>query len=198
MCLSSQRYMMKSTIDSTIRRNMTRAQLREAGVCTQCKTHTAADGFTYCQRCRERSLTASRKWSAKERKNNPERVKDRAHREHLRLKAQVFDAYGGPRCACCEEDVFDLLTIDHVNNDGAEQRRKLGNGSTCKSRVVYAWLRRNNYPSGYQVLCFSCNAGRFLNGGVCPHKTRKDDDAARAALLALTYTPKYHLRARGR
>jgi len=33
------------------------------------------------------------------------------------------------------------------------------------------WLRKYNYPKGFQVLCHNCNmAKRF---GVCPHKEKK-------------------------
>jgi hypothetical protein len=33
----------------------------------------------------------------------------------------------------------------------------------------WAWLRKHNYPEGFQVLCHNCNMGRQINGGVCPH-----------------------------
>jgi hypothetical protein len=36
----------------------------------------------------------------------------------------------------------------------------------------YSWLRRNNYPEGYQVLCFNCNIAKGLYG-VCPHQAAK-------------------------
>jgi hypothetical protein len=35
-----------------------------------------------------------------------------------------------------------------------------------------AWLRRNKFPSGYQVLCHNCN---FSKGhvGICPHEKER-------------------------
>jgi hypothetical protein len=65
-------------------------------------------------------------------------------------KERAFDAYGGRFCSCCGETEMLFLTIDHVNGDGGKHRKEL-NG-----KKIYAWLRQNNYPEGYQVLCFNC------------------------------------------
>lgn len=85
-------------------------------------------------------------------------------RYYRRLKVAATEAYGG-NCACCGEDQLPFLTIDHVNNDGNEHRLEIpaGGGST------YRWLRNNNWPTGFQVLCWNCNDGKHWNGGVCPH-----------------------------
>lgn len=80
-----------------------------------------------------------------------------------RVRAAVLAAYGG-RCACCGEDETRFLTIDHVNNDGATHRREIGSGA------LYWWLAKNGYPAGYRLLCWNCNCGRALNGGICPHE----------------------------
>lgn len=80
-----------------------------------------------------------------------------------RLKDEVLAAYGGPICKCCGEANKMLLTIDHLENNGMEHRRAI------KTFYIYPWLKKHNYPPGYQVLCFSCNHGRHLNGGTqCP------------------------------
>jgi hypothetical protein len=69
-------------------------------------------------------------------------------------------------CACCGESNTKFLSIDHINNDGASHRRSLGlkNGSG-----LYKWLKKEKYPSGFQILCFNCNLGKQINGGMCPH-----------------------------
>ena len=82
-----------------------------------------------------------------------------------RVKAEVFAAYGD-RCVCCGEDEPKFLTIDHVNNDGAVDRKKYGRGP----HLMRLSLRRRKFPRGYQLLCFNCNCGKRDNGGVCPHK----------------------------
>lgn len=81
-----------------------------------------------------------------------------------RLKAEVIGAYGGC-CSCCGEKNPAFLTIDHMNNDGSEHRR------TIKTSRIYSWLKKRGYPKeGFQVLCFNCNCGRYVNGGICPHQ----------------------------
>jgi hypothetical protein len=76
----------------------------------------------------------------------------------LRDKKIVIDHYGG-FCAQCKEDRIERLTMDHKNNDGAEQRRKYGykTGVRC-----YRWLIKKNFPNnlGLQVLCFNCNCSK--------------------------------------
>jgi hypothetical protein len=84
-----------------------------------------------------------------------------------RLKLQTIAAYGGA-CECCGETAVAFLTIDHVNDDGSAHRREL------KKTTTYRWLKRHGYPKdGYRLLCFNCNCGRRVNGGVCPHKEAK-------------------------
>ena len=47
-------------------------------------------------------------------------------------------------------------------------------GIKTKSSKFYLWLKRNNFPPGYQVLCWNCNCGRSINNGICPHKTERE------------------------
>ena len=48
---------------------------------------------------------------------------------------------------------MDMLSIDHVNNDGAAERRRLGS-SEAGSQLYYR-LRREGFPEGYVCLCFN-------------------------------------------
>jgi hypothetical protein len=87
-------------------------------------------------------------------------VSERRKRE----KATVITAYGG-RCACCHNADPDCLSIDHSNNDGGKHRKVVTTGS------IYFWLIDEGFPrDGFQLLCWNCNLGKHLNGGVCPHK----------------------------
>lgn len=53
--------------------------------------------------------------------------------------------------------LFDTLTIDHINNDGAEERRKIrGDRRQGGGYMQYSRLRKANWPIGYQVLCMNC------------------------------------------
>ena len=55
-----------------------------------------------------------------------------------------------------------------------ECRRKVSrewykNNSDKKKQYALDYLKKNNYPDGFQVLCWNCNLGR-AHYGVCPHK----------------------------
>lgn len=88
----------------------------------------------------------------------------------LRRKVECFNAYGGCRCECCGEMILEFLTIDHIDDSGADHRRAI---NVQGGHRFYGWLKKNGYPSGYQVLCFNCQWGKRLGaGGVCPHKNK--------------------------
>lgn len=124
---------------------------RAAGFCIRCYVRKATHG-TQCEICRERTKKQSKK-------------------DREKLKDEIFNAYGGYHCACCGLDwqgieLYKLFfEIDHTNNKGNKHRKELG-----KVRI-YRWLKQNDYPDGYQVLCILCNKAKAMNGGICPHKS---------------------------
>jgi hypothetical protein len=77
----------------------------------------------------------------------------------LKAKMKVIAHYGG-QCADCKEDRIERLTIDHKNDDGAEQRRKYGYKTGSR---FYRWLIKNQFPDylELQVLCFNCNCSKI-------------------------------------
>ena len=82
------------------------------------------------------------------------------------VKDEVFRAYGGWICKCCGITEHEFLSLDHIHGGGNAQRKanRLQNGYT-----FYCWLKKNNFPPGYQVLCMNCNfAKRYTM--VCPHQ----------------------------
>jgi hypothetical protein len=84
------------------------------------------------------------------------------------LKIEAFKHYGGVRCICCGIEEPTFLSLDHINNNGAQHRKELGWASSGLN--FYRWLKIHNYPDlGLQVLCHNCNIGKEING-VCPHK----------------------------
>jgi hypothetical protein len=94
------------------------------------------------------------------------------HYERLRNYRQKFRdkvlAHYGRRCACCGESIEEFLTIDHVQGGGNVHRRTLRavGGATYK---LYRWLVENNFPDGFQLLCFNCNIAKGQYGE-CPHE----------------------------
>jgi hypothetical protein len=85
---------------------------------------------------------------------------------YRKLRRAVLEAYGGecPHCACCGDRHEEFLTIDHINNDGAKDRREGKRGIG-----FYTWLINSGFPSGYRVLCMNCNFSLGMRG-YCPHK----------------------------
>ena len=76
-----------------------------------------------------------------------------------------------PFCNCkgCGEICVEFLCIDHK-----KKRTKKEKGLTGKA--FYQYLKENNYPEGFQVLCFGCNFVKEVYPK-CPHlfdKYRKE------------------------
>lgn len=128
--------------------------------CPDCQAAKAARVKPYA-RCLPHRTQYNLEWQAR----NPEKVLESVKKKQRKLKSIVFSHYskGTPTCACCGETILQFLTIDHINNDGGAHRAKIG------ANNIYPWLKRNNYPEGFQVLCFNCNCGKSVNKGTCPH-----------------------------
>ncbi len=84
-------------------------------------------------------------------------------RKRQEQKKDVFNHYGGCKCNYCQISDLRVLTIDHLNNDGAAHRKRLKT-----SKMLYSDIQRRGYPPEYQVLCFNCNSLKHINGGVHP------------------------------
>lgn len=138
--------------------------------CHGCKRERLASAFNQ-KHDRKHPVCHSCRYAA-DREGNLRRAKAR----HRQLRDLVFKAYGGV-CACCGEHRETMLTIDHVNNDGAAHRKKLSAGykkhkwrdANLGGTSVYADLVRRNFPTGFQLLCANCNVSKARNGGVCEH-----------------------------
>lgn len=74
-----------------------------------------------------------------------------------RLKTEIMSHYcgGDLKCKNCPVKDLDILTIDHVNGDGAEHRREIGIAGGG-GYPMYQWLKKNGLPEGFQVLCYNC------------------------------------------
>jgi hypothetical protein len=107
-------------------------------------------------------------WRQHERARKRQRSYNRTYEagKRQRLKAKVLQAYGG-QCVCCGEDTPEFLTVDHINNDGAEHRRQLNMSSGGR---FYRWLKTQGFPrDSFQLLCFNCNCAKGYFGE-CPHQ----------------------------
>ena len=94
-------------------------------------------------------------------------------RSRLKMKVEVFSYYskGTPKCKCCGVKELVFLTIDHINGGGRKHLRKHSR-ELRGGYVFYRWLKKNNYPKGFQILCYNCNCGK-RSSKKCPHKLKK-------------------------
>jgi hypothetical protein len=103
------------------------------------------------------------------------------------LRRRILEHYGH-RCACCGENRYEFLVIDHIFEDGAAHRREIGSGQR-----TYQWLKANEYPEGFRVLCQNCNKALGAYG-YCPHM---EDGISRLSpveqQLRLTFKREYRL-----
>ena len=101
-------------------------------------------------------------------KKNPDRRRKYSQDFRRKLRLETIAAYGS-KCSCCGETIPEFLTIDHIFNDGAKQRKEEGYSGIS----LYALLKRNGFPKDrYQLLCMNCNFAKGKHGQ-CPH-TRQE------------------------
>lgn len=103
---------------------------------------------------REEELERNKHW--KDLNPAEQRAYHKKHRD--KLKIDVITHYSNGIMACANpynqhrEPYTDIraLSIDHIEGGGCKHRLSLKSGS------FYRWLRKNDYPFGYQVLCMNC------------------------------------------
>lgn len=96
---------------------------------------------------------------------NRTRLKTRDAYYHYQLRMQFLEAYGG-KCVCCGEPEPDFLVLAHLNDDGADHRRRVGAGTG-----PYKDLRKRGWPQdeGIGILCANCNTAT-TRSLTCPHR----------------------------
>lgn len=122
------------------------------------KNHTKDGRSGACRVCDTKVTRSSQV------KNRDRLLSTQAAYRH-KARADAVEHYGG-KCACCGESHKEFLAIDHIEGGGTKHRKEI-NGM-----AIGIWLRKNNYPSGFIVLCHNCNMARgFL--GYCPHERER-------------------------
>lgn len=131
-------------------------------VCFKCGLRKARKKFSKSA-CRKDGLNGwckkcMKKISAKYLKSKAKQSRE----ARVALRLQVLSHYSGgrPVCACCGIDELEFLSIDHIKGGGSRHKREV--------RHVYLWLRKNDFPKGFRVLCHNCNQSLGAYG-YCPH-----------------------------
>lgn len=110
----------------------------------------------YARQYRARNREKINAWKRAYYSRNREKMQVSKHQWTQHLRLEVLAHYAGRQlvCAHCGETDSRVLCLDHINGGGNQHRRELGK----RSDSYWAWLKRNNYPNGFQVLCWNCNA----------------------------------------
>lgn len=128
---------------------------KELGLCRTCPKPVVAGSTIYCAYHKEKdriSRVISEKKTA------------------IKLKTECLERYG-KMCSCCQETIIQFLTIDHEGGNGNNHRKELFKHNVGGVHM-YRWLKKNNFPKGYTILCMNCNwAQRYSN--ICPHTIRR-------------------------
>lgn len=148
---------------SSIRRRELKAEREQKGLCVYCGKEFPKTGTKGCVTCLENKYKIHKTHLKKD-----GYVKARAYNFSIRI--EVINKYGG-RCSCCGESTMAFLTIDHVNDDGASERKQLYGSQNGSSKVWFLKLRREDKREDLQVLCYNCNNAKAVFGK-CPHKDK--------------------------
>jgi hypothetical protein len=105
---------------------------------------------------REAHPAEMRGYVAAWRARDPEHVNELSREGIQRIRGKVFDYYGR-KCACCGST--EKLSIDHVYGGGSLHRQEQF-GHTNNTQAVLRWLVANDFPAGFQTLCYRCNPSK--------------------------------------
>ena len=144
-------------------------------VCNVCKLEKSLNEFYKdsqkklgishtCKNC-------SKKVVAKWHQNNRDKSRATGRKTAYNRKLKVLTYYSKldtPICSCNGCYVQDplFLAIDHIQGNGAQQRRE----EKIKSSHLYNWIVKNNFPDGFQVLCHNCNFAKGTKDDCPVHK----------------------------
>jgi hypothetical protein len=136
-----------------------------AGICPSChEKRPLVTGKKECRVCLDKHAHSAKHLRKTTEYGNKQRLCNKVNQRATKL--EVFEAYGGLVCNACGETDVNCLSLDHVNNDGAEERTRLFGHRSIAGTPMYFYLKRHNYPDRkrYQVLCQSCQARKRVSG----------------------------------
>lgn len=74
--------------------------------------------------------------------------------QNIRKEAISKYSNGLMVCASCSHDMWTDLCLDHINDGGTQDRKS---NPQVKGHAVFTWVKKNDYPPIFQVLCYNCN-----------------------------------------
>lgn len=157
----------------------------DLGICTKCD-NPAVKGKTDCFKCLEEMKNRNRR-SREDRQKAGEciqcgkasilgilRCEDCKNRlnglnreRQSYIKTETLTHYGkqGKLQCCwdgCEISDIDMLTLDHIENDGAKHRKEYTKSGRGGGAFLYNSLIRLGFPEGFQTLCANHNLKKHI------------------------------------
>lgn len=83
------------------------------------------------------------------RMEDPEKYREQTKEHKRKIRERLLDMYGR-QCAICGFSDVRALTLDHVNQNGNEERKQYG------ERGVYRRALTEYRPDEYRTLCMNC------------------------------------------
>lgn len=106
---------------------------------------------------------------------NKDRLNARSRELVKSRKLVVVEHYSARKlkCNCCGVKGIEFLTIDHImprkEMEKNKQLKKIGYKALRRGNPLCQWLITNNFPKGFQILCWNCNTAKGILG-MCPHQ----------------------------
>ena len=141
-------------------------------------TYGFASGCRICKNGKDKEYLSSTKGMATKQESR-KKYQDSGRATEMGVKwsrskrMQVFQHYSGgliPECACCGENQFEFLAVDHINGGGTKLLRECGETPSV--------LIKSGFPEGRQILCHCCNSSKGY-WGECAHKPWKEEITTR-------------------
>ena len=160
-------------------------KLTATGMCSTHPKRKVVESYARCQQCLDYSNRAHKK--AIREGVCPGHTKNKVvkghkicqqcinyHKEHdknrHKHKKDIVIKHLGNACTCCGENKSEFLTLSHINDDGAEDR-KLRGGTTGIYNYLYLLIhdKKEILKNKYEIKCYNCNLGAATNNKTCPH-----------------------------
>ena len=133
-----------------------------ANICRKCKTAYQRQWY--------KIYKDSPNYKRKRPRTRSENMRRREYNKIRRLK--LIELYGG-KCVCCGETHPEFLTLDHIQGNGATERKRLGTSDSIYKKAI-KMLNENEEEArkNYRLLCWNCNCA-LGHYGYCPHNPKE-------------------------
>lgn len=108
----------------------------------------------------DEKVEARKQAQARYRAKNREARKEYDKKRRRQLKSDALSQYG-TSCSVCGFDDIRALQIDHIADNGNVERMSLG-GQNFSGWRFYEYLKKMDWPEGYQTLCANHNMIKHL------------------------------------